>query len=80
MDNNTNDYLADFPALNQRVNDERLAYLDNAATVQRPLQVIQALVNFYEQDNANVHRGVDTLAERATKDYKGYAKKSAKVY
>ena len=54
MDNNTNDYLADFPALNQRVNDERLAYLDNAATVQRPRQVIQALINFYEQDNANV--------------------------
>ena len=69
MDNNTNNYLADFPALNQQVNDERLAYLDNAATVQRPRQVIQALVNFYEQDNANVHRGVHTLAERATKDY-----------
>ena len=64
MDNNTNDYLADFPALNQRVNDEHLVYLDNAATVQRPRQVIQALVNFYEQDNANVHRGVHTLAER----------------
>ena len=46
MDNNTNDYLADFPALNQRVNDEHLVYLDNAATVQRPRQVIQALVNF----------------------------------
>ena len=78
MDNNTNDYLADFPALNQRVNDERLAYLDNAATVQRPRQVIQALVNFYEQDNANVHRGVHTLAERATKDYEEARKKVQK--
>ena len=78
MDNNTNDYLADFPALNQRVNDERLAYLDNAATVQRPHQVIQALVNFYEQDNANVHRGVHTLAERATKDYEEARKKVQK--
>lgn len=75
MDNNTNNYLADFPALNQRVNDERLAYLDNAATVQRPRQVIQALVNFYNQDNANVHRGVHTLAERATKDYEEARKK-----
>ena len=56
MDNNTNDYLADFPALNQRVNDERLAYLDNAATVQRPRQVIQALVNFYEHLHYLVHK------------------------
>ena len=78
MDNNTNDYLADFPALNQRVNDERLAYLDNAATVQRPRQVTQALVNFYEQDNANVHRGVHALAERATKDYEEARKKVQK--
>ena len=78
MDNNTNDYLADFPALNQRVNDEHLVYLDNAATVQRPRQVIQALVNFYEQDNANVHRGVHTLAERATKDYEEARKKVQK--
>ncbi len=46
-----------------------MAYLDNAATAQRPRQVIAALTNFYETDNANVHRGVHTLAERATKDY-----------
>ena len=75
MDNNTNNYLADFPALDQQVNDERLAYLDNAATVQRPRQVIKALTDFYEQDNANVHRGVHTLAERATKDYEEARKK-----
>ncbi len=75
MDNNTNNYLADFPALNQQVNDEHLAYLDNAATVQRPRQVIKALTDFYEQDNANVHRGVHTLAERATKDYEEARKK-----
>ena len=66
---NINDVLGDFPILNQRVNDERLAYLDNAATAQRPRQVLTALQNFYEHDNANVHRGVHTLAERATKDY-----------
>lgn len=59
----------DFPILDQTVNDERLVYLDNAATAQRPNQVVQALVDFYQQDNANVHRGVHTLAERATADY-----------
>ncbi|WP_047999075.1 cysteine desulfurase [Lactiplantibacillus herbarum] len=60
---------ADFPILDQTVNDERLVYLDNAATAQRPNQVVQALVDFYQHDNANVHRGVHTLAERATADY-----------
>lgn len=64
-----NDAQNDFPILNQQVNDERLAYLDNAATTQRPRQVLAALQHFYEHDNANVHRGVHTLAERATKDY-----------
>jgi len=59
----------DFPILDQMVNDERLVYLDNAATAQRPNQVVQALVDFYQHDNANVHRGVHTLAERATADY-----------
>ncbi|KRK97785.1 sufS protein [Secundilactobacillus odoratitofui DSM 19909 = JCM 15043] len=59
----------DFPILNQTVNDEQLVYLDNAATAQRPNQVIEALTHFYQTDNANVHRGVHTLAERATADY-----------
>ena len=69
MANNINDYTADFPILDQRVNGERLAYLDNAATAQKPRQVVQRLVDFYEHDNANVHRGVHTLAERATSEY-----------
>lgn len=60
---------ADFPILSQRVNDEKLVYLDNAATAQRPNQVISALDHFYQHDNANVHRGVHTLAERATEAY-----------
>ncbi|MEE6634820.1 cysteine desulfurase [Limosilactobacillus pontis] len=68
---NINDVLSDFPILSQRVNDERLAYLDNAATAQRPRQVLAALQDFYTHDNANVHRGVHTLAERATEDYEG---------
>lgn len=75
MANNINNVVKDFPILKQRVNDERLAYLDNAATVQRPKQVVAALTKFYETDNANVHRGVHTLAERATRDYEDARKK-----
>ena len=59
----------DFPILFQAVNDEPLIYLDNAATTQKPKQVISAIENYYAHDNANVHRGVHTLSERATKQY-----------
>ncbi len=60
---------ADFPALRQRIHGKPLAYLDNAATTQKPRVVIDALTRFYEEDNANVHRGVHLLSERATKAY-----------
>lgn len=59
----------DFPILDQRVNDEQLVYMDNAATSQTPVTVIEAIRNYYLHDNANVHRGVHTLAERATQQY-----------
>ncbi|MED5789624.1 cysteine desulfurase [Streptococcus anginosus] len=59
----------DFPILDQIVNDESLVYLDNAATTQKPTQVLEAIAAYYEKDNANVHRGVHTLAERATAAY-----------
>lgn len=62
---------ADFPALSQTVNGHPLAYLDNAATTQKPRAVIEAVSHFYEADNANVHRGVHTLSERATAAYEG---------
>ena len=75
MANNINDLTADFPVLDQQVNGERLAYLDNAATAQKPKQVVDTLVHFYEHDNANVHRGVHTLAERATAEYEEARKK-----
>lgn len=65
----------DFPILNQKVNDEPLVYLDNAATTQKPLTVLSAINDFYRQDNANVHRGVHTLAERATADYEAAREK-----
>lgn len=56
----------EFPVLHQEVNGKPLVYFDNAATNQKPKRVIDALVNYYEHDNANIHRGVHTLAERAT--------------
>jgi cysteine desulfurase/selenocysteine lyase len=62
---------ADFPILNQDINGQPLAYLDNAASAQRPRQVVQAVVDYYEQDHANVHRGVHTLSQRATDAYEG---------
>ncbi len=55
-----------FPILHQEVNGRPLVYFDNAATTQKPLAVIQALDHYYEHDNANIHRGIHTLAERAT--------------
>lgn len=65
----------DFPILDQQVNDEPLVYLDNAATTQKPLAVMEALRSYYETDNANVHRGVHTLAERATAAYEAAREK-----
>ncbi len=59
----------DFPALQQSVNGHPLVYLDNAATAQKPRAVIEAVSRYYEQDNANIHRGVHTLSLRATDAY-----------
>ena len=59
----------DFPILHQEINGRPLIYLDNAATTQKPNVVLEALQTYYEQDNANIHRGVHTLAERATIAY-----------
>src|ERR671914_445062 len=67
----------DFPILARRVHDKPLVYLDNAATSQKPRQVIQALVDYYEQTNANIHRGLHTLAEEATEAYEGARAKAA---
>jgi len=59
----------DFPVLRQEIYGKPLAYLDNAATTQKPQSVINAIAHYYERDNANVHRGVHALSERATADY-----------
>ncbi|MFM1851224.1 MAG: putative cysteine desulfurase [Verrucomicrobiota bacterium] len=62
---------ADFPVLHQQVNGKPLVYLDNGATAQKPRQVIDALVRYYERDNSNVHRGLHALSMRATDAYEG---------
>ena len=69
---------ADFPILNQQVNGKPLVYLDNAATSQKPLQVINALRDYYQQYNANVHRGAHTLSAKATDAYEATRDKVAK--
>ncbi len=56
----------EFPVLDQVVNGKPLIYFDNAATNQKPQRVVDALVNYYQKDNANIHRGIHTLAERST--------------
>lgn len=61
----------DFPILNQKVHGRPLAYLDSAATSQKPQQVIDAISHFFLKENANVHRGVHLLAEKATEAYEG---------
>lgn len=68
---------SDFPILNQKINDKNLIYLDNAATSQKPLQVLNTIRNYYEYDNANVHRGAHSLSGRATDAYEGARDKVA---
>ncbi|WP_046655149.1 cysteine desulfurase [Paenibacillus larvae] len=60
-----------FPILNQEMNGHPLVYLDNGATSQKPVSVLDALKKYYEWDNSNVHRGVHTLGSRATDAYEG---------
>jgi len=60
---------ADFPILSRKVNGHSLVYLDNAATSQTPRQVVNAIVDYYNHYNANIHRGVHTLSQEATEAY-----------
>jgi cysteine desulfurase/selenocysteine lyase len=69
---------ADFPILDQQVHGKPLIYFDNAATSQKPRVVIDALVHYYEHDNANVHRGIHELSNRATAGYEAARTRAAK--
>ncbi|NJK50245.1 SufS family cysteine desulfurase [Candidatus Gracilibacteria bacterium] len=69
---------SDFPILDQEVDEKPLIYFDSAATSQKPLAVLNTLRNYYERDNANVHRGAHTLSIRATEAYEGARDKVAK--
>lgn len=68
----------DFPVLDQEVNGHPLVYLDNAATTQKPEQVIEAISNYYRRDNANVHRGAHTLSDRATRAFENARERAAR--
>lgn len=68
----------EFPILGQLVNDEPLVYLDSAATTQKPQFILDKISQYYSQDNANVHRGVHTLAERATREFEEARQKIAR--
>lgn len=65
----------DFPILQKKINDHQLVYLDNAATTQKPKPVIDSIVNFYVQGNANIHRGIYQLSEQASNNYESIRKK-----
>lgn len=67
----------DFPILARQVQGKPLVYLDNAATTQKPRQVIEALTRYYSEYNANIHRGIHTLAEEATAAYEGARERTA---
>ena len=68
----------DFPILSRTINGKPLVYLDNAATTQKPVQVIEALTDYYRRYNANIHRGIHTLAEEATAAYEAVREQTAK--
>lgn len=69
---------SEFPILNQKVNEESLVYLDSAATTQKPQYILEKIKEYYSLNNANVHRGVHTLAERATQEFENARKKVAR--
>src|SRR5205823_7900126 len=68
----------DFPILDQKVHGHPLIYFDNAATTQKPRAVIDALNHFYQRDNANVHRGIHELSNRATAAFEAARHRTAK--
>ena len=75
MSLNINKIRSDFPILNQEIHGKDYVYLDNGATTQKPVQVIDAVSDFYRNTNSNIHRGVHYLSDLSTKAYEGVRKK-----
>ena len=73
-----NHYRGDFPILGEKVNGKPLIYFDNAATTQKPVQVIDTISDYYKHYNANVHRAIHTLGEKATHSYENARKTIAR--
>src|SRR5580765_4868674 len=71
-------FRKDFPVLDQKVHGHPLIYFDNAATSQKPRVVLDALRHYYEHDNANVHRGIHELSNRATTAFEAARSRAAK--
>lgn len=78
MSLNVSKIREDFPILKRKINGNPLIYFDNAATTQKPTQVIEAIKNFYENENANVHRAVYSLSQEATEKYENAREQIAK--
>src|SRR3989344_6338550 len=72
-----NKIKSDFPILNRKINGSKLVYLDSAATSHKPNVVIDAVSNFYSRNNANIHRGIHTLSEKASTMFDNVYKKTA---
>lgn len=79
MSYNISEIRKDFPILEQKVHNKDLIYLDNSATTQKPLQVIEALTNAYTQINSNIHRGIHYLSQKSTEAYEE-ARKTAQNF
>ena len=77
---NVNKIREDFPILKRKVNGYPLVYFDNAATSQKPKQVIISIVNYNENYNSNIHRGVHSISQEATDAYEGARKKIQKHF
>src|SRR3989338_10805409 len=73
-----NNIRKQFPILQRKINGKPLVYFDNAATSQKPKRVLDAIQNFYENTNSNVHRSLNPLDEKATELYEGARKKVAR--
>ena len=68
----------DFPILGRKIHNKPLIYIDNAATSQKPKQVLQAIDDYYKNYNANIHRGIHKLSEQATEEYEKAHEKVAR--